>query len=173
MPFRVRAADIDETLLPGEDAAVAADRLCRAKGAAVADAFDADDLAPILTADTLVACDGRVLGKPRDAADASGMLRLLSARTHEVVTGVCVIADGVARSAVERTLVTFAALTEAEIAWYVATGEPMDKAGGYHVDARGAFFITGIAGSPSNVAGLPVRLVLELLRQVEGTAGLP
>jgi nucleoside triphosphate pyrophosphatase len=93
------------------------------------------------------------------------MLRFLAGKTHDVVTGVCVASGGVLRSAVERTAVTFAPMTDAEIAWYVATGEPLDKAGAYHVDGAGSAFIEGVSGSPSNVAGLPVRLVLRLLRE--------
>jgi septum formation protein len=82
-----------------------------------------------------------------------------------VVTGVCLVKDGVARSAVERTTVQFAPMTDAEIAWYVTTGEPLDKAGAYHVDGMGALFVSAVTGSPSNVEGLPVRLVLELCRR--------
>lgn len=100
------------------------------------------------------------------------MLRLLQGRSHQVVTGVCLVADGIARSGVDRTDVRFAPMTEAEIAWYVATREPMDKAGAYHVDGRGALFLEAVAGSPSNVAGLPVRLVLRLLRE-SGLALVP
>jgi nucleoside triphosphate pyrophosphatase len=101
------------------------------------------------------------------------MLRQLSGRTHEVLTGVCVFAAGRARAGVERTAVTFAPLTEDEIRWYAATDEPYDKAGGYHVDGRGSLFIEAVQGSPSNVAGLPVRLVLRLLREAGVRLGLP
>jgi septum formation protein len=90
-----------------------------------------------------------------------------------VVTGVCLASAGRARSGIERTAVTFAALSEADIAWYVATGEPADKAGAYHVDGRGALFITRIDGSPSNVAGLPVGLVRRLVREAELDVGWP
>ena len=114
--------------------------------------------------DTLVVCAGRVLGKPGSPEDAAEMLRLLSGRVHEVVTGVCLFAGGAQHSELVKTVVHFAALSADEIAWYVSTGEPMDKAGAYHVDGRGAVFITGIEGSPSNVAGLPLRTVLELAR---------
>jgi septum formation protein len=93
------------------------------------------------------------------------MLRTLSGRSHEVVTGVCLSDGAASRSAVETTVVTFAPLSPAEIAWYVATGEPLDKAGAYHVDGRGALFVSSVSGSPSNVAGLPVRLVLRLARE--------
>jgi septum formation protein len=96
------------------------------------------------------------------------MLRRLSGRTHDVVTGVCLVRAGTAWSGVERTAVTFTDLSEADIEWYVATGEPRDKAGAYHVGGRGALFITRIDGSPSNVAGLPIRL----LRRLAGEAGV-
>ena len=155
-------------LARGEDAAQAATRLAHAKAAAIA----RSDSRPVLAADTLVVCEGRILGKPSSAADAADMLRLLSGRAHEVVTGVCLVSVGVPRSAVEKTTVQFAVLSEAEIAWYVATEEPLDKAGAYHVDGRGALFINGISGSPSNVAGLPVRTVLALARDAGLDLGL-
>jgi septum formation protein len=157
VPFRVIVTGADETLEAGEDAGAAAERVARAKAASVS-----GEALPVLAADTLVTCQGRILGKPADAAEAGRMLRLLSGRVHEVVTGVCLAAAGRAVSGVERTAVTFAALSDGDIAWYVATGEPMDKAGAYHVDGRGAAFIDRIEGSPSNVAGLPVRLLLKL-----------
>jgi septum formation protein len=158
--FRVRPADVDETLLPGEDPGVAAERLARAKAHAVG-----PETLPVLAADTLVERDGTVFGKPSSAADAARMLRLLSGGTHDVVTGVCLVVDGVLRSGLDRTAVTFAELSDAEIAWYVSTGEPLDKAGAYHVDARGALFIEGLRGSSSNVAGLPVALLYRLARE--------
>ena len=161
MSFEVKVSNVDETLAPGEDPERAAIRLAQAKAMAVA----ATDPRPVLAADTLVLCDGRILGKPVSAPDAADMLRLLSGRAHEVVTGVCLVSGGVPRAALERTTVHFAPLSEADIAWYVATDEPLDKAGAYHVDGRGSLFITGIAGSPSNVAGLPVRTVLALARE--------
>lgn len=159
---------MDETLAPGEDAAEAATRLARAKAAAVGKAEER----PVLAADTLVVCDGVILGKPDSPKDAADMLRRLSGRDHEVVTAVCLLSGGTLRSAVDRTTVSFAELSEAAIEWYVATEEPLDKAGAYHVDGRGALFITGIAGSPSNVAGLPVRTVLALAREAEIDLGL-
>lgn len=155
VPFRVRPANVDETLRAGEDGAAAAERLARAKAEAVA----TGETLPVLAADTLVVCGGRVLGKPGSPDEAAAMLRSLGGRSHEVVTGVCLALGGVVRSGLERTVVTFDALSEAQIAWYVATGEPMDKAGAYHIDGRGALFVAGVQGSPSNVAGLPVRLV--------------
>jgi septum formation protein len=161
VPFRVVVSDLDETLVPGEGGASAVERLARGKAATVA----RSESLPVLAADTEVVCDGRILGKPGSEQGALEMLALLAGRTHEVVTGVCLAKDGVLRSAVARSLVTFSPMTEAERRWYVATGEPLDKAGGYHVDGKGAFFVESVTGSPSNVAGLPVHLVLRLLRE--------
>jgi len=169
VPFRVVVSHEDETLRPGEDGPAAVERLARAKALAVA----REEALPVLAADTEVLCDGHILGKPGDAAGAASMLRRLAGRAHEVVTGVCVVAGGVVRSGVERSRVVFAPMSEAEVAWYAATGEPLDKAGGYHVDGRGALFIETVEGSPSNVAGLPVRLVLRLVREAGVELGLP
>ena len=153
---------VDESMPAREDPAAAAERIACGKARFVA--AQGRGL-PVLAADTMVVCDGRVLGKPGTPEASAGMLRLLSGRTHEVVTGVCVIAGTSERSGVERTSVTFDPIDEAEIAWYVATGESLDKAGAYHVDGRGALFIRSIEGSPSNVAGLPVTLVRRLFRE--------
>lgn len=159
VPFRVVVTAVDETPLADEAGAALAERLARLKACAVRDAGGL----PVLAADTVVACQGRLLGKPESADDARRMLRALSGRSHDVLTGVCVGYQGALRSAVERTEVRFAALADAQIDWYVATGEPMDKAGGYHIDGAGAWFVESVAGSPSNVAGLPVNLVRRLL----------
>ena len=167
--FRVLVSHEDESLQPGEDGAAAVERLARAKALAVA----AGETLPVLAADTEVLCDGHILGKPADERDALAMLRRLQGRAHEVVTGVCVVSRGVARSGVERSVVRFAPMSERELAWYVATGEPFDKAGGYHVDGKGALFIETVEGSPSNVAGLPVRLLLRLVREAGLDLGLP
>jgi nucleoside triphosphate pyrophosphatase len=169
IPFRVVVSHADETQLEGEDGAAAVERLARAKAAAVA----ATESLPVLAADTEVVCDGRVLGKPASRAAALEMLHTLSGRAHEVVTGVCVIAGGTTRSGIERTTVVLSSTTAAEREWYVATGEPMDKAGGYHLQGRGAFLVESITGSPSNVTGLPVRLVLRLLREAGIALGPP
>ena len=167
--FRVVVSHEDESLVPGEDGKAAVERLARAKALAVARA----EPLPVLAADTEVLCDGHVLGKPRDEEDAVAMLRRLAGRAHEVVTGVCVVKGGVARSGVERSVVRLAPMTEEELRWYASTGEPLDKAGGYHVDGKGALFIETVEGSPSNVAGLPVRLVLRLVREAGLELGLP
>ena len=167
--FRVLVSHEDESLQPGEDGAAAVERLARAKALAVA----AGETLPVLAADTEVLCDGHILGKPADERDALAMLRRLQGRAHEVVTGVCVVSRGVARSGVERSLVRFAPMSEEELRWYAATGEPLDKAGGYHVDGKGALFIETVEGSPSNVAGLPVRLLLRLVREAGLDLGFP
>ena len=166
--FRVVVTDADETLLPGEEAGAAAERLARLKAGCVR-----GEALPVLAADTLVTCAGRILGKPRDAAEAAEMLRLLSGRAHEVVTGVCLASGGRTAAGVERTSVRFTVLSPDAVDWYVATGEPLDKAGAYHVDGRGAAFIESIEGSPSNVAGLPVRLLLTLSNQLGIDLGIP
>jgi len=169
VPHRVSVSEVAEDLRPGEAAAAAAERLGRAKAAAVA---AREDL-PVLGADTLVVCGEAILGKPASDADAAAMLRRLSGRTHEVITGVCVINGRNVHSGVERTTVTFAELRDSDIAWYVATGEPRGKAGAYHVDGRGSLFITRIDGSPSNVAGLPVALLRRLAREAKVDLGFP
>jgi nucleoside triphosphate pyrophosphatase len=170
VPYRIAVPDVAEDLLPGEAPETAAERLAVAKATAVA-AREKD--LPVVGADTLVVCDGAILGKPASDADAAAMLRRLSGRTHEVVTGVCLARGGARRSGFERTAVTFDALSDGDVAWYVATGEPRDKAGAYHVDGRGALFIARLEGSPSNVAGLPIRLLRRLAREAGADLGWP
>ena len=164
--FEARAADVDETMRAGEDARDYVTRLAREKAGAVADAR-ASGL--VLGADTTVVADGHVLAKPSDADDARRMLRLLSGRWHEVLTGVALVRAGSGRAAIgcERTRVRFCAMTEEEIDAYVSTGEPADKAGAYAIQGRAALFIEGIEGDYWNVVGLPVRLVYELARGFE------
>ena len=169
IPFRIVVSDVDESIGPDEDGAAAAERLARKKAEAVA----RKEELPVLAADTVVLCEGLVLGKPASPEDAARMLRMLSGRRHDVVTGVCVAAAGALRSGIERTSVSFAPMTDEQVAWYVATGEPMDKAGAYHVDGIGSAFVASLSGSPSNVAGLPVRLVLRLAREAGLSLGLP
>jgi septum formation protein len=159
LTFEVVAADIDETLRDGESAFDGAERLAREK-AAVVENERPDAL--VIAADTLVVLDGAALGKPGDAATARRMLRGLAGRWHEVVTGVAVAMGGVTRSAREITRVEFAPLTSDEIERYVASGEPLDRAGAYAMQERAGLFVTRVDGSPSNVIGLPVRLVRTL-----------
>jgi septum formation protein len=169
VPFRVVVSNEDESLLSGEDGPAAVERLARAKALAVS----RGEALPVLAADTEVLLDGHVLGKPAGVPEAVAMLRRLAGRSHEVVTGVCLVHAGEARSAVERSVVRFAPMSEGEMRWYAATGEPLDKAGGYHVDGRGALFIETVEGSPSNVAGLPVRLLVRLAREAGLDLGWP
>jgi septum formation protein len=157
----VRPAEVDETPLPGETPEALVERLARLKAAAV---VGPGELA--LGADTEVAVDGEVLGKPRDERDAAAMLARLSGREHDVVTGLALATvEGVARTAVEHTRVAFAPLTRREIDWYVATGEAFDKAGAYGIQGRAALFATAVHGSFTNVVGLPLSTVYRLLRE--------
>lgn len=128
-----------------------------------------DPEALVIAADTLVYLDGRPLGKPADEAEAKGMLRALSGREHLVVTGIALITGGRAIGDSEATFVRFRPMTEAEIAWYVSTGEPMDKAGAYGAQGKGAVFIEGIRGDFFNVMGLPL---CRLAKDLEGL-GIP
>jgi len=157
--FTVRASNVDESLLPGESAFDAAERLARAK--AVAAAAGAPEVL-VVAADTLVVLEGVALGKPRDRADARRMLGALAGRAHDVVTGVACSLGGRIVSGRETTRVVFAAMSDAEIAAYAATGEPDDKAGAYAVQGIGGLFVERVEGSPSNVVGLPVRLFYSL-----------
>lgn len=162
IPFEVAPADVDETLVPGESGEDAARRFARGKAAAAA-ARHPDDW--VLAADTLVLLDGAILGKPRGDSDAAEMLRQLSGREHRVVTAVCLTkGPGPGAEAVEESRVRIAPLGDEEIRWYVATGEPRDKAGAYAVQGLGARFVESVAGSFTNVMGLPARTVYRLLR---------
>lgn len=151
--------EVDESLLPGEDAFGAAERLALAKAAAVATGRP-EDL--VVAADTLVVLEGRALGKPRDDAEACTMLRALAGRSHDAVTGVALALGPRVVSGRDTTNVTFAQMSEDEVARYVASGEPRDRAGAYAIQGLGGLFVTRISGSPSNVIGLPVRLLYEL-----------
>jgi septum formation protein len=167
IPFEVDPADVDETPLDGEDPAATAARLASAKAAAVAARRPG---ALILAADTLVVLEDRTLGKPADDAEAARMLALLSGREHRVVTGVCLSrgAEG-PRTEIAWSSVRFSPLSAEEIAWYVATGEPRDKAGAYAVQGLGARFIERIEGSFTNVMGLPARAVYRLLTETRNS----
>jgi septum formation protein len=169
--FTVQPADIDEAPLAGESAIECAKRLAREKALAV---FRNHPQSYVLGADTIVAVDELILGKPRDAEDAVRMLRLLSGRTHVVITGVCLVGPGArgqgagaskTNVASESTSVTMCGIAEDEIREYIATGEPMDKAGAYAIQGRASRWIPHIEGDYSNVVGLPVALVYALLRE--------
>ena len=162
IPFEVRPAHIDEGLRAGEDARTYASRVAVDKARAIAGQADGR---PVLAADTVVVIDGLVLGKPVDSDDAKRMLRLLSGRSHEVITAVALMStrrgqsDTAIDARIESTVVEFAPLYTAEIDWYVATGEPSDKAGAYAIQGLASRFVTRIEGSYSNVVGLPMALV--------------
>ena len=160
--FEVQPADIPENALPGEAAKDCAERLARDKALAVARQRPHDF---VLGADTVVVVDGQLLGKPTDAADAARMLRMLSGREHQVITGVCLVVGGQPSVASETTLVTVSEITDKDIADYVASGEPMDKAGAYAIQGLASRWIPRIEGDYSNVVGLPVALVLRMLRE--------
>lgn len=164
-PFEVLAPTVDESIKPRESAREYVQRLGRTKAeAAIALAPHLTEL--VLGADTVVTVEGEVFGKPRDADDARRMLKRLNNRWHEVLTGVALVRAVDKRCAVayEQTRVRFAAMSDAEIDWYVGTGEPADKAGAYAVQGQAALFIKNIEGDYWNVVGLPVRLVYELAR---------
>jgi septum formation protein len=167
--FDVRTVDVDERVRDGEAAADYVRRLASEKSARAAARGQAVKDGPaevVLGADTAVVVDGRILGKPKDDADARAMLGLLSGRAHEVMTGVSVRSGLVEAAEVEVTTVWFLPLSSAEVDWYVASGEGRDKAGAYAVQGLASRFVPRIAGSYSNVVGLPVALVHELLRKV-------
>jgi len=161
--FDVIHADVDETVHRGELPDAYVRRVAEAKARAVAER-QRERL--VLAADTTVVIDDAMLGKPLDDDDAKRMLCLLSGRTHEVLTAVAVCRTGMSEPLVdvERTEVEFAPLTEFEIDWYVATGEPRDKAGAYAIQGYASRFVTRIDGSYSNVVGLPIALVYQMLK---------
>ena len=156
-------ADLDESRLPGEKPDSHAERLARAKSAAIA-ADRAESL--VIGADTIVVVDQHILGKPRDVADAARMLRMLSNRSHIVMTAVAVTLGGRTISLVEKVTVSFRDLTEDEIARYIATGEPMDKAGAYGIQGYGATIVDRVNGDYFAVMGLAVNRLVRLLRDV-------
>lgn len=160
LSFEVQPAEGPENTPETGDAAEAVRAISLGKARAVA-ALRPGDL--VIGADTVVECDGRILGKPADEDEACAMLRALSGRTHRVYTGVAVIAGGEESVRAVETGVRFRALSEREIAAYVATGEPMDKAGAYAVQGRAALFIEGIDGDYFNVVGLPLCALGQML----------
>ncbi|MEM1178062.1 MAG: Maf family protein [Acidobacteriota bacterium] len=165
----VRPVDIDESPRPGEDATTYVSRLAREKARERAEPGEL-----ILAADTVVALDGQLLGKPSDRDDAKRMLRSLSGRGHHVLTGVAVYEPAADRLEVEvvSTAVHFNALSDDEIEWYVDGGEPMDKAGAYGIQGQAAIFIERLEGNYSNVVGLPLPTVYRLLGGASALAEL-
>jgi septum formation protein len=159
----VEPADIDESLLPGEKPAAHAERLARTKAHTIA---GRRPNAVVIAADTIVVVDGDVLGKPRDAAAAHAMLKRLSGRTHTVLTAIAVARAARTESAVESVDVTFRTVTDDEIGSYVATGEPMDKAGAYGIQGYGATIVERVDGDYFSVMGLGLRRLVDLLARV-------
>jgi len=160
--FEIRVADVDETPLPDETAGGLVMRLAELKARSVH--CDIDEV--VLAADTTVTCDGEIMNKPEDDEDAARMLRRLSGRSHEVFTGVTLRHAGGEETFVERTVVWFAELSDEDIAWYVASGEPVGKAGGYGIQGRASRFVTRVDGSYPNVVGLPSARVAARLEAV-------
>ena len=160
--FEVLAADVDETPYPNEAPDAYVERLAIEKARAV---LALRPGARVLGADTTVTIDGEILGKPVDEADALRMLRLLNGRAHDVHTGIALVSRAGLRSAVDTTRVWFSEMTDKDISWYIATGEPMDRAGAYAIQGFASRFIPRIAGSYSNVVGLPVALVSSILNE--------
>ena len=161
-PFTVRVADIDETMdetLPPCDEVA---RVSRAKAEAIS--RQREDI--VVAADTIVVCAGRTLGKPRSGAEAREMLRLLSGRDHQVMTGMTVLRGDTAVTCTEVTDIHFRELTDKEIESYIATGEPMDKAGAYGIQGGAALFAQRMVGDYYNVMGLPVCRLYEILSEI-------
>lgn len=169
--FEAVPADIEEIARPGESPEAFAERAAREKAEAVAARLPARPGGRIVIGcDTVVAVDGAILGKPASAEEAAAMLRSLSGRSHRVLSGLCVLrAPGRIRTRVVETRVEFRTLSGADIARYVATGEPMDKAGAYAIQGGAAHMVASVRGSYTNVVGLPVSELVELL--AEAAAG--
>ena len=168
--FDVCPAHIPEEPLPGEDPVSYVTRLAREKAEAVYEGQGTEGLRDsglvVLGADTTVTLDGHILEKPRDAEDAARMLRMLSGRTHRVITGVAVASAAGTEVAAEVTAVRFVTLSDEEIAEYIASGEPMDKAGAYGIQGRAAKWIPRVEGCYFNVVGLPLALVAAMLEHL-------
>ena len=158
--FSVRVADIDETMDLSADPAAEVARVSRLKALAVP--RGEDDV--VVAADTIVVCQGKILGKPKDVADAKAMLTLLSGRDHQVMTGMTVLRGQNIQSCTEVTDLHFRPLSEAEIDRYIASGDPMDKAGSYGIQGKAALFVEGIDGDYFNVMGLPLHLLGQMLK---------
>lgn len=167
--FTVDPAHVPEEPSPGELPLAYAQRLARDKALAVLARHPEDT---VVGADTVVVVDEHLLEKPSDAEDAARMLHLLSGRTHEVITGVCVANCGFEQTEAEVTQVSFAPISDDEIAAYIRTGEPMDKAGAYAIQGIASRWAKRIDGCYFNVVGLPVPRVYKLLRQAEAASGV-
>ena len=168
--FDVIPTDIPELRKPGEDPIRFVTRLAREKAEAVATTHALTPDTLVLGADTIVLVDEEVLGKPEDAADAARMLRLLSGQTHQVITGLCVARGRERQRAAEVTFVRFVTLSDQEIHDYVATGEPLDKAGAYAIQGRAGRWVPRIHGCYFNVVGLPLALVTSMIEAMQERA---
>lgn len=164
--FDICPADVDESLSPDCTPKENVQRLAQRKARAVSEQAGRNAL--VIAADTIVVCDDVILGKPEDESDAVRMLRMLSGRTHQVMTAVCVKTADRECSEVSVTDVTFRTLHHGEAEVYAASGEPLDKAGAYGIQGAGGVFISGICGDYYGVMGLPLCLLSEMLRQVCG-----
>jgi septum formation protein len=171
--FEVVPADVPEIRKPGEDPIRFVTRLAREKAEAVAASRSITPDTIVLGADTIVVVDEEVLGKPQDAADAARMLRLLSGQTHQVITGVCLAKGRLRQRAAEVTFVRFATLSNEEIDAYIATGEPLDKAGAYAIQGRAGRWVPRIHGCYFNVVGLPLALVSSMIEAMQGVPPSP
>lgn len=164
-PFVVRVADIDETMDPQAEPAREVARVSTLKARSVQ--REPGDI--VIAADTIVVCDGQILGKPADTQDAFRMLRMLSGKTHQVMTGLTVLQDQKSVTHTEITDIRFRELSDREILDYIATGDPMDKAGSYGVQNGAALFVEAIHGDYFNVVGLPVCRLGQILKTMEET----
>ena len=162
IPFIIRVSDADETMDPNAPAAQQVAQVSRRKAEAVS--REPDDV--VIAADTIVVCGGEILGKPRDTADASRMLHMLSGRDHQVMTGMTVLRGDRCLVCTEITDIHFRDLTDREIDAYIRTGEPMDKAGSYGIQGGAAIFAERLVGDYYNVMGLPVCRLGQLLREI-------
>ena len=162
LPFMVRVADIDETMDPNAAPYDEVARVSRLK----AQAIPQEDGDIVIAADTIVVCEGKVLGKPRSEEDAMAMLRLLSGRDHQVMTGCTILRGDAAETFTEVTDLHFRKLSEKEIGRYVASGEPMDKAGSYGIQGGAALFCTHMVGDYYNVMGLPLCRLHQMLTKL-------
>lgn len=163
LEFTIQTADIDETMDPSQTPAHEVAAVAQRKAEKIAQTASPDDV--IVSADTIVVIDGKILGKPKTEEDAARMLRLLSGRTHTVYTGLSVFTQGKAETQVVSTEVTFRALSDAEIGAYINTREPMDKAGSYGIQGYGAMFVSHLDGDYFAVMGLPVCTLSQMLRR--------
>jgi len=162
----VMPADINEDVRAGELPRAYTERLAREKAAAIESRVANETRTIVIAADTTVVLNGDILGKPTDAADARTMIRRLAGRSHTVMTGIAVARGGRVESAVEEVGVTFRELSDDEIARYVATGEPMDKAGAYGIQGWGATIVERVDGDYFSVMGLGLRRVVELMKRL-------